>query len=366
MGIKIDRTSETKLNNQGLKMFIREYRSYDDLDVEFEDGYISYNKKYGSFKRGEIKNPNYKDAKISKNKLGEVNYNNKKLKMEIINYINNRNVTVKFEDGTIVYNKSYQNFKSGNIENPNYYKSRIGEIAIIVKYGGCKAEIVEYSDASNIKVLIYETNEVIETTYDRFKRGEIKPKLYKGVQEEGCLGNGYITNKKVYIVWQSMMERCYSNKLHNRNPTYIDCEVCDEWKVFKNFEEWYNSNYYEISNERMNLDKDILNKGNKLYSPNNCCFVPQKINTLFVRSNASRGEYPIGVSLNKLTNKFEAYITKNNKKISLGNHNTPKEAFNIYKKTKEKYIKEVADKYKDKIPNKLYEAMYKWEVDIND
>lgn len=366
MGIKIDRTGESKLNNQDLKMFIREYRNYDDLDIEFEDGYISYNKKYGSFQRGEIKNPNHKDAKTSKNKVGEVGYNNKQLKMEIINYINNRDITVKFDDETIVYNRSYQSFRNGSIENPNYYKTRIGETVILLKYGGYKAEIIEYIDASNVKVLIHETNEVVETTYDKFKRCEVKPKLYKSVQGEGCLGGDYISNKKAYVIWQSMMDRCYSNKLHDRCATYTDCRVCDEWKIFKNFKEWYSLNYYEVNDERMNLDKDILNKGNKFYSPDTCCFVPQKINILFVKSNASRGKYPIGVSLNKRTSTFEAYITKDNKKIGLGHYNTPVIAFIIYKKAKESYIKEVADKYKDKIPNKLYEAMYKYEVEITD
>ena len=37
-----------------------------------------------------------------------------------------------------------------------------------------------------------------------------------------------------------------------------------------------------------------------------------------------------------------------------------------YSESKENYIKQVADDYKDLIPNKLYEAMYACQVEIND
>ena len=44
----------------------------------------------------------------------------------------------------------------------------------------------------------------------------------------------------------------------------------------------------------------------------------------------------------------------------------PEEAFRAYKQFKEDYIKQVADEYKDKIPQKLYDAMYNYKVDITD
>lgn len=122
----------------------------------------------------------------------------------------------------------------------------------------------------------------------------------------------------------------------------------------------------------MCLDKDILYKGNKVYSPKNCVFVPEKINILFIKSNKSRGGYPIGVSYHKQNRKFVAkcsiYDFKENKQklIYLGCYDTPEKAFKAYKQFKEKHIKKVADYYKDKIPNKLYQAMYDYEVEITD
>ena len=56
----------------------------------------------------------------------------------------------------------------------------------------------------------------------------------------------------------------------------------------------------------------------------------------------------------------------NKKQNFLGHYNTPEEAFQAYKQFKENYIKQVADEYKELIPEKLYNAMYEYEVEIED
>ena len=167
-----------------------------------------------------------------------------------------------------------------------------------------------------------------------------------------------------------MLMRCYYDKYQKKHPTYKGCTVCEEWHNYSNFKNWYDENYYEIEGEQMALDKDILVKGNKTYSPNTCVFVPQNINTLFIKRNKARGKYPIGITFNKDANKFIAkcntfYNVKKQQKY-LGLYNTIEDAFNAYKKFKETEIKQIADEYKDKIPNKLYEAMYNYEVEITD
>ena len=116
----------------------------------------------------------------------------------------------------------------------------------------------------------------------------------------------------------------------------------------------------------MNLDKDILIKGNKVYGPDTCIFVPQDINKLFTKRNNNRGNYPIGVSYNKQQKKYKSYCNTNSKQNFLGYYDTPEEAFTIYKQFKENYIKQVADEYKNHIPEKLYNAMYEYEVEIDD
>ena len=168
-----------------------------------------------------------------------------------------------------------------------------------------------------------------------------------------------------------MLIRCYEPYTINKYPTYIEVIVCKEWHNFQNFAKWYEENYYEIGKGKMHLDKDILFKGCKIYSPKTCIFVPERINYLFIKSNAIRGEYPIGVSWYKTSNKFRVQCKildkENNRKvIHLGYYTTSEEAFLAYKVFKENYIKQVADEYKKLIPQKLYEAMYKYEVEIND
>lgn len=190
----------------------------------------------------------------------------------------------------------------------------------------------------------------------------------------GYIGNGIYKirengrSTRMYDTWKDMLRRCYSEKQEERYPTYKDCTVCDEWHNFQNFAQWYEENYYEIDEERMCLDKDILNKNNKIYSPKTCIFAPNRINTLFVKNNINRGKYPIGVSYHKATNKIRARCKDGyNNIIEIGFYETVEKAFyNGYKPFKEKTIKDIANKYKDKIPQKLYDAMCKYEVEITD
>ena len=220
--------------------------------------------------------------------------------------------------------------------------------------------VIEFQDE-------YKTN--LRTSYVNWKNNEFKNPYDKSVLNVACIGkvkgteNGKV--KKSYKTWYSMINRCYNKDFHNIEKTYKDCSVCNEWLCYENFEKWYNENYYEIDGENMHLDKDIIIKGNKVYSPETCCFVPPRINKLFIKNDKIRGDLPIGVSHNRSRHNFLVQCcTKTNriKKYSKDKN----EAFLFYKNIKEKYIKEVADEYKDKIPQKLYEAMYNWKVEITD
>ena len=172
---------------------------------------------------------------------------------------------------------------------------------------------------------------------------------------------------KCYTVWFAMLQRCYSDKYHEKHPTYIDCQVYKDWLYFQSFAKWYHENYYEIIGQKMALDKDILCKGNKIYSPETCIFVPQSINLLFTKTDAKRGELPIGVSYHKQNKKYQANCNIGNKnRVYLGLFNTPEEAFSKYKEFKEQYIKEIAEQYKSQIPVKLYETMINYTVEFND
>ncbi len=167
-----------------------------------------------------------------------------------------------------------------------------------------------------------------------------------------------------YDTWTSMLKRCYSKKVHNGQPSYIGCSVCDEWLYFSNFLKWYDENYIEGNY----LDKDILKKGNKIYSPETCCFVPNEINVLFTKRYAKRGKYPIGISYYKNINKFRASISVNSKQMTIGYFDDPYDAFNAYKVSKEAQIKKIAEAYykKGRIRLNVYNAMINYKVEITD
>ena len=308
---KTDRVGEVYYNNQGLKMTIIKYNGSDDVTVEFEDGYIK-NTRYAVVKSGHVKNDNCKDRRVKKDRVGETGYNNKNELMKIIEYNTYGDIVVEFQDEyKSCIHTSYQRFKDGYVSNP----------------------------------------------YGNTKRGEYKL---------GECGRGNNRNKISYWYWNAMISRCHDNYLLEKEPSYKQCIICEEWKEYSSFDKWFNENYYEIENEKMELDKDILFKGNKIYSPETCIFVPKNINLLFIKSDAKRGEYPIGVNYNKRSGKFRARCGEYGKRVNLGTFDTPEEAFNAYKNEKERYIREVADLYKDRIPQKLYEALYKYEVEITD
>ena len=120
----------------------------------------------------------------------------------------------------------------------------------------------------------------------------------------------------------------------------------------------------------MHLDKDILCKGNKVYSRETCIFVPERINTLFVKKDNARGNDPIGVYQLPSGNYRAQCNNEYGKSVYLGVYSTEEEAFQVYKQYKEKIIKEVIDSYEGVIPEPQYSrlktAMYNYEVEMDD
>lgn len=254
--------------------------------------------------------------------------------------------------------------------------NRVGEENI--NNFGSKMIIVGYRMNRDIDVYFPEYNWTIkEVQYNNFKKGNIKCPYEKRTYGIGYIGEGKYKAKengkltRVYRSWNRMLERCYSEKIHEKYPTYIGCEVLEEWHNFQNFGKWYEENYYEIEGEPMCLDKDILLKHNKTYSPETSIFVPQTINKLFTKRQNDRGDSVIGTHYFK-NGKYQVNCcminpeTGKSKQKYLGYYDTELEAFEVYKYYKEKNIKVVADYYKKLIPQKLYNALYSYEVEITD
>ena len=263
---------------------------------------------------------------------------------------------------------------------------RTGEVE--VSNEGCVMKIVEYSDANDIIVEFQDEHKYrVHTQYSNFKKGKCKNPFFASVYGHGYLGvdkNGDVSKtyeskdgKNVHTwehnKWQGMLQRCFDNKLKDRYPTYKDVTCCDRWLCFANFLEDFEILKQEYSwdnDKKLNLDKDILNKNNKIYSLENCVLVPDWINNLFIKRDANRGDCPIGVSYHKRDRKYQAQCNINGKKTSLGYYNTIEEAFNAYKIAKEQEIKRIADDCVSKgyitKDSRLYNAMISYQIGITD
>lgn len=188
-------------------------------------------------------------------------------------------------------------------------------------------------------------------------------------------------NKKAYNVWRGMIDRCFDEKVKNTKKalSYKDASCCEEWLSFENFYDWLSNqeNFDKwLTGNRWNLDKDIIIKGNKVYSPETCCLVPNYVNVLFTKSSATRGDLPIGVHYNKGRYIARVSMRGNDDRCTdsgryrkhLGGYSSPEEAFMAYKKEKEEHIKQVAQEEYDKgnITKKCYDAMMSYKVEIDD
>jgi len=168
--------------------------------------------------------------------------------------------------------------------------------------------------------------------------------------------NGKRVRYKPYTVWMSMLKRCYSSKHQEKYPTYVDCEVCEEWLIFSNFEKWMLTQNFD----GLALDKDIIKQGNKVYCPKYCRFVSTALNNLLIGCDAARGNYPLGVSWDKEKEKYQATMAINGKHKHLGTFKTVEEAKAAYDKAKYAEIKRHALMQTDPL---IRAGLLKWVVE---
>lgn len=305
---------------------------------------------------------------IKQNKFGDI--------MKIVEYIDANNIIVEFQDEYKEKKKSrYSHFLNGEIVNPHILNCREGQEKF--NNQGCLMKIVEYNGVRDVVVEFQDEYKArIHAKYHHFKSGQIKNPYYPMVLGVGMLGEKYPSREngkhtKEYIAWRSMLVRCYDSKYKQNFPTYSNVICCDKWLNYENFYEWLHSqeNFNNwLNGDKWALDKDILIKNNKIYSPETCCLVPPNVNSLFVRQDNSRGNLPIGVYKRKYSCQAMCSNPYTNKKDTIGRRKTIEETFNIYKAHKEKIIKQVAqEEYSQgNITKKCYDAMINYEVEITD
>lgn len=217
-------------------------------------------------------------------------------------------------------------------------------------------------------------NAVTDVVITCREHGDFYMRPNNHLKGDGCPICRYIIDKKVcgvgdndlhdinendvaYQTWRDMLKRCYDRD-YKRSSSYIDCTVCEQWHKYSAFLSWFDANYID----GWQLDKDILEDGNREYSPNKCCFVPKEINIIFTSHLNHERELPLGVSFIPRLNKYRADVSIDGKSTYLGLYSDVNNAFLAYKKAKESYIKTLAERYKDKLNNNVYKTLINYEI----
>ena len=252
-------------------------------------------------------------------------------------------------------------------------KDCVGKVCKSKSSGDFK--ILKYNNSKNVEIQFLKTGYETTVELGNIKNGGIKDPYSPSVFGVGVTGTKYPptingVQTKEYVLWKHMLERCYSDTYKKKQPTYEGCEVSDNFKSYTYFYEWCNKQIgfdNDGNGNPFQLDKDLLIKGNKVYSEDSCVFIPREINSLLTKSNKTRGEHLIGVCWYKKDKAFVARVNKNKGGSEyLGSFKTELEAFSAYKTAKEIYIKEQANKWKDKIDERAYEALMSYTVDVDD
>lgn len=180
-------------------------------------------------------------------------------------------------------------------------------------------------------------------------------KLIQGV---GINDVDYVTEKKKTIIingekkqklvwycpyfrtWRNILQRCFSTKFQERNPTYKGCSVSEEWLTFSNFRHWMGAQDWEGKQ----LDKDLLFEGNKVYSKDTCVFVSGAVNNFTTDRGNDRGEWLIGASWHKESGKFRSHCHNpfTNRSEHLGYFTCEQEAHQAWLKRKLELAHELA------------------------
>lgn len=165
-----------------------------------------------------------------------------------------------------------------------------------------------------------------------------------------------------YQTWCCMLARCYSQKVCDRQPRYLDCTAHEDFHDFQKFCEW--ASCQAGYGKGWQLDKDFLSE-TKMYSPETCLFLPREINNFLIGRSANRPGMLKGVCA-----RGKGYVAQcqlgNGRKFQSKVLSSVHEAWLQYKQVKEGYAKEIAAKWQSQIDPRAYEALMNYQVEITD
>ena len=165
------------------------------------------------------------------------------------------------------------------------------------------------------------------------------------------------------MLYHALKQRTNPNgEKQKASPLYVGC--INKFSDFQEFAEWCQSQVGY--NHDFHLDKDLLRKGNKVYSKDTCVFLPQEVNKLLTKRQRFRGDLPIGLTWEKNHTSIRVGFTRGNERVNAGSYQNVEVAFSVYKHLKEDWIKQQANKWRDQIDPRAYEALMNYQVEITD
>jgi hypothetical protein len=228
------------------------------------------------------------------------------------------------------------------------FKNKKGENYTIIEYNTFKDCVIQFEDGTIIKNLIY----------SNVRKGEVKNPNFPAILGVGYIGVGKYKasddnkkHNKIYLTWYCMFQRCYSELHQIKAKTYKDCSVVEEWHNFQNFAQWYEDNWKPWMDNKWQLDKDILVKGNKVYSPETCAFVPREINVVFVNN----------LTIPLLSKRGNHYYPMYKKK-HIGKFDNYEEALKMFFMYKQQHIDSLTDKWEDKLDERLFNTLKNFKL----
>jgi hypothetical protein len=223
---------------------------------------------------------------------------------------------------------------------------------------GLEYEVVTIDSYYSVTVRFNTTGYTTKARLDHVKRGAVRDRYNRETFGVGYLGD--ITDgdryKALKSKWSGMMTRCYDENYHIKKPTYIGCNVSDYFQNFSNFYQWAKSQI-GFDQDGWELDKDILVRNNKTYSEDTCCFIPREINLAIVNSTSESG-----LRLCKRSGKYQVRVNKFGISHSFGYHESKDKALGIYSNEKRKYLREIAEKWKEDIDPRVYQSLLNWKL----
>jgi hypothetical protein len=241
-----------------------------------------------------------------------------------------------------------------------YQRTHIGEVHYSKK--GYKIEVIDGGSIHHSCTILLDDKHEMEVYYSSIKRGTVKNPYHPSVFNKGYIGIGeykaWINGKhtKVYNTWKGMLERVYDEKYHDKEPTYKDVKLCEEWHNFQSFAKWFEK-HYPKNGDKYDLDKDLKSNENKIYSPNTCIFIPQSLNNFMANVYSNNTSGNVGVSWNKRTSKWEARIHIDGKKKFLGLFANKAEASEVYQKARAREVKRWQRYYSYDLPKAVLDNL---------